>query len=285
MMSRLLHGCVLVAAWFAVATAPVAFAHDDASAGIAVSATGRAEMPPDRVVIDITIQTQENDLLEARDESDDEIDAILELGEKYGVRPADFRVTRSNIAYGFDEPRGRFFYRITRNAQITLNDVNRFDEFLAAAIKQGGFNIDDIDFETSQEEKLEAEARSKAMAAARDKAEQLAKLAGLKLGKARRIVEENVSQVDFSFSVSPSAAPQARRQGVTAGAGLATRDQFIAPGNPPAPVATGTHLASLAGPAAPAELNVLAAVPGPAKPRYGVITTTVRVEIEFEVVD
>jgi uncharacterized protein YggE len=282
MMHRFLRSSVFVAVLF-VAAATTVFAHDMMREGIAVSGTGRAEAPPDRVVMAITIQTQENDLLEARDESDEEIAAILELGAKFGVRPGDFRVTRSNVAYGFDEERGRFFYRIRRNARITLSDINRFDEFLAEAIKQGGFNIDDIDFETSREQDLEAEARRNAVAAARDKAQQLAKLAGLQLGKPRRIVEEGVSQVDFSFSVVPSAPPQARRKSDADGAGLAKRNQPATPTVSPALFGTGTHLAGFALPAEPAAENTLAPAVNQVKPRCGVITTTVTVEIEFEI--
>jgi uncharacterized protein YggE len=267
-----------------VAASTTAFAHDPVPQGIAVSAIGRAEIPPDRAVVAITIQTQENDLLEARDEGDKEIEGILELGEDYGVRPNDFRITRSNVAYGFDEERGRFFYRIKRNAQITLKDVSQFDEFLAAAIKQGGFNIDDIDFETSKQQQLEADARREAMAAAREKAQQLANLAGLQLGKPRRIEEQDVSQVDFSFSVSPSAAPMADRRNAAKGTGIALRKQPAMPSNPPALVFAKTHLTTFALPARAGIESIPTAVPSEAKSRYGFITTTVRVEVEFEVV-
>lgn len=282
-MYRSLQTVLLLTAVF-VAAATTVFAHDPVPPGIAVSAIGRAEIPPDRVVVAITIQTQENDLLEARDESDKEIEAILELGEDYGVNADDFRITRSNVAYGFDEERGRFFYRIKRNARITLNDVSRFDEFLAAAIKQGGFNIDDIDFETSKQQQLESDARREAMAAAREKAQQLAALAGLNLGNPRRIEEQAVSQVDFSFSVSPSAAPMADRRSAFDGAGIALRDRPVLPTPLPSPVGPRTQPATFALPAEVIAESLPVAVPNETKSRYGFITTSVAVEIEFEVV-
>lgn len=173
---------------------------------VMVSGTGTVSVPPDQVELAITVMTEENDLLEARAESDKEIQEILDLGKTYGVIEGHFRVTQLNISYGYDEERRRFFYRVERAATMTLKDIGNFDALLAAALKRGGFNITGISFGTSKGAELEAKARSLAVADARARAAHLAELNGLKAGLARSISEGSFSQRAFATSVVPVVA-------------------------------------------------------------------------------
>ncbi|MHC4406914.1 MAG: SIMPL domain-containing protein [Planctomycetota bacterium] len=192
-------------------------AEENAIRAVTVSGTGTVESPPDQVVLTISVTTEGSDLLETRRESDSELQAILKLGEAHGVRPDGFRVTELMISYGFDEDRRRFFYRVDREANMTLKEIARFDALLAAALKRGGLNITGIVFGTSNGQALEAEARRRAVAVARAKAEQLAKLNGLKLGMARVISEDQFSQQPFVISAVPVVGMQNPRRPRRAG--------------------------------------------------------------------
>ena len=178
-------------------------AEDQSARTVTVSGAGLVVTPPDEVVLTIEVTTEGNELLETRQESDNEIQAILELGQQHGVEPKDFRVTELKISYGFDEERRRFFYRVDRSASMTLKDIAKFDALLAAALKRGGFNITGIAFGTSTWKHLMSEARRQAVAEARAKAAELAELNGLKLGLVRTIDEDQFSQRPFVTSVLP----------------------------------------------------------------------------------
>lgn len=263
------------------ASVRIGLAENNDVRAVTVSATGTIETPPDQVVLTIGVTTEGNDLLETRRESDAELQAILKLGESHGVKPGDFRVTELEVSYGFDEDRRRFFYRVDREANMTLKEIARFDALLAAALKRGGFNITGIVFGTSKVESLETEARRRAVVAARAKAEQLAELNGLALGKARVISEDEYSHQSFAFSVSPAMAGRSPRRpgGVPSGAGM-----FCVADGEARPVSQMvTRPVSFSQPAAsegdetPPEANLGAA-------GLGVIETTVGVTIEFELI-
>ena len=190
-------------AFLAFVAVGAVLAEDQSVRTVTVSGAGLVVTPPDEVVLTIEVTREGNELLETRQESDDEIRAILELGQQHGVDAKDFRVTELKISYGYDEERRRFFYRVDRSANMTLKDIARFDALLAAALKRGGFNITGIAFGTSTWQHLMSEARRRAVAEARAKATELAELNGLKLGLARTIDEDQFSQRPFVTSVVP----------------------------------------------------------------------------------
>jgi uncharacterized protein YggE len=259
---------------------PLTLAEGDEIRVVTVSATGIVESPPDQVVLAISATTEGNDLLDTRRESDSELQEIVELGELHGVRPDDFRVTQLKISYGFDEDRRRFFYRVDRDASMTLKEISKFDTLLAAALQRGGFNITGIVFGTSNGQAHEAEARRRAVEAARAKAEQLAELSGLKLGTARLISEDRFSQRPFVTSVVPVVGARIPRPVGDAAAGGFFN---IADG---APRPTSLAPAQLVGFTQAAADNDDSAPPQvkPVATGLGVIETTADVTIEFDLI-
>jgi uncharacterized protein YggE len=97
-------------------------------------------------------------------------------------------------------------YRVVRTIVVSVNEIPKFEPVLASLIKQGGFKINAISLEHSQLAQHQAEARRRAYADARQKASQLAELDGLKLGKAWRIVVDDVDleRTPFVTSVIPT---------------------------------------------------------------------------------
>ena len=78
-------------------------------------------------------------------------------------------------------PRG--FYRVSNTVQVTVRDLAKLGTILGATTAAGANNIWGIQFEIEDPSKLEAEARQEAVAQAKARAEQLAQLAGVKLGR------------------------------------------------------------------------------------------------------
>jgi uncharacterized protein YggE len=263
----------------ALATVRPGLAEESDIRVVTVSGTAEVESPPDQVVLTISATTEGNDLLETRRESDSELMAILKLGEAHGIQPGDFRVTELKISYGFDETRGRFFYRVDRVARMTLKDITKFDTWLAAALKRGGFNISGIVFGTSRGEQLEAEARRRAVAAARAKAQQLADLNGLKLGLARVISEDQFSQRPFVTTVVPVVGMRSPRRPANAPSGGGF---FSIADDKSRPVTQAPRQPISSAPAEAADDDSAPPQGNLGTAGVGVIETTAGVTIEFE---
>ncbi len=83
------------------------------------------------------------------------------------------------------------FYVATNNVEVTIRDVNRAGQVLSAATTAGANQMFGIRFELDDPSPLLATAREKAVADARARAEKLAQLAGVKLGSAVSITEQD----------------------------------------------------------------------------------------------
>lgn len=78
------------------------------------------------------------------------------------------------------EPAG--LYRVSNTVSITVRDLDKVGSVLDAAVAAGANNVWGVSFGLDKPEALEPEARAKAVADARSRAESLAKLAGRTLG-------------------------------------------------------------------------------------------------------
>ena len=163
---------------------------------------------------------------------------------------------------------------------MKLKEIAKFDALLAAALKRGGFNITGIVFGTSKGQELEADARRRAVAAARTKAEQLAELNGLKLGMARVISEDRFTQRPFVTSVVPVVGMRSPRRpsNTPAGGGFfSIADDKSRPASPVPAQPASFAPAGANDDVAPPQVNLGAA-------GVGVIETTAGVTIEFELI-
>jgi uncharacterized protein YggE len=73
-------------------------------------------------------------------------------------------------------------YRVSNQVEITIRDVGKASRVLQTAVNAGANSVWSVSFGIDDTKPLEADARDKAVADARARAEALAKLAGLKLG-------------------------------------------------------------------------------------------------------
>jgi uncharacterized protein len=171
----------------------VAFAADRPLAGITVTGTGVVWAEPDQAVVEVGWTGVEALAGEAVARATGAIEAIRDALERLGVAAHDTRTTSYFVwrEERWDE-RGEphlLGYRVSHNLQVTVRDVERVGEVITAATAAGANQVGGITFTVADRHALEAEARAMAVAAARDRAEQLADLSGLTLGGALGIEE------------------------------------------------------------------------------------------------
>jgi uncharacterized protein YggE len=94
------------------------------------------------------------------------------------------------------------YYRASNTVLVTIRDLNRIGDVLGVATGAGADQIFGIEFKIEDPSKLEELAREKAVADAEARATQLARLAGLKLGRPISIVENpNRAQPEYGYSM------------------------------------------------------------------------------------
>lgn len=85
------------------------------------------------------------------------------------------------------EPAG--FYRVSNTVTLTIREIDKLGQVLDGAVAAGANNVWGVSFGLDKPEALEPEARAKAVADARARAEALAKLAGRTLGEVVSVSE------------------------------------------------------------------------------------------------
>lgn len=158
--------------------------------GIQVTGTGRASARPDTATFAFAVSGRGNDLATVSKDVDARTAGLVDLCKRIGIEPKDIASSQVDIHPRTDIKTGRVLgYEVSRDTHVLLNDLGRYSELISGAIEAGITNIRNIRLGTTKRDALVKKALASAVAAARQKAEVLAKSAGVALGKAVRIDE------------------------------------------------------------------------------------------------
>jgi uncharacterized protein YggE len=198
--------------------APTASGSVTEPTGITVMAQGKATAKPDLAMVTIGVETRNAEARVAAQENDermaDVMAAILELGvAEEDVQTVDYSV-RAEIDWENDEQRV-IGYVVDNSVVVKLREVDKAGDVLDAATEAGANNVYGIQFTFDDPTTLREEARAEAMAQARDKAEALAELAGVGLGKPRYINESFTESPPYYLEPIYAAAERAMGGGAT----------------------------------------------------------------------
>jgi uncharacterized protein YggE len=164
---------------------------------IRVTAKSEIKVEPDEVILQLAVRTRDEELLNARHDNDRITSAVLALGPAHAIHAVDVKVTDMDVTpdYGrFGSTANRqptpIAYDFSRTIQVRLTDFEKIQPFLSAAFDAGLSNVDRLHFRVSNQREFQFEARKLAVTYAREKAEHLTQLTGMKLGLPIRIEEE-----------------------------------------------------------------------------------------------
>jgi len=161
-----------------------------------ITVTGDAEVrvAPDEVILTFGVETWDKNLAIAKKQNDKRVKKILELAKKYKIEPKHVQTDHISIDpsyeryYGYGNVRG---YTVRKTVVFTLKDTSKFEGLLSDAIKAGANYVHGVRFRTTELRKYRDQARSLAIKAAQEKAIDLAKELGQKIGKPHTIHEEH----------------------------------------------------------------------------------------------
>jgi len=164
--------------------------------GIWVTGRGEVSVVPDIVNLRLGIEAQEKSVAEAQTQAMEAMDRVMSALRENGVAEKDIKTQYFSIRRITKWDRDKeeevvVGYRVTNMVTAKLRDVDKAGAIIDAVAKAGGdlTRIDNIDFSLDDPSTYYEEARKEAMVEAQDKAEQLAKLAGVRLGKPTYISE------------------------------------------------------------------------------------------------
>ena len=190
--------CLAIALATAVAatallTAP-ARAQTEPPAMISVTGEAQVSVPPNLAQIDGGVTSEAKTAREASDANNAAMGKVLLALKGAGIDEKDFQTSRlslqpQNSSSKTSGPPTIVGYRASNRVTIRLRDVTKLASVIDTLVGAGANDIGGINFMVSQASKLLDEAREKAIADARRKAEIYAKAAGVTLGAPLNIAE------------------------------------------------------------------------------------------------
>jgi uncharacterized protein YggE len=151
-----------------------------------ISVTGDAEIKvvPNQVVLSLGVEVHAKALADARQDNDRRVRNIRAAATRAGIDPKDIQTDfiQLGMEYENDGVTPRYYYS-RKSIVITLRDIERMEETLAATVDAGATHIHGVNFETTELRKYRDQARALAVKAATEKARDMAAAAGLKVGE------------------------------------------------------------------------------------------------------
>lgn len=192
-------GFALALAVALLAAVPAAAAQSAPPAsGLLVHGSGTAYGDPDLAVLTLGVEIVQPQVQAALSQADQTMSAVRDVFLHGGVdakdiRTATFNVWREEIRDRNGNVTGER-YHVLHSYRVTVRDLGSVGSLLADAVQAGANNIQGIQFDLSDPAALRQQARREAMQDAQARAQQLASLAGVTLGRPVSI-EESTSGV------------------------------------------------------------------------------------------
>jgi uncharacterized protein len=160
---------------------------------ISVSGSAEIRVTPSLVNLVIGVETRNRSLAAAKTENDRRVQAVVRSMQALGVEAKDIQTDYVNVTPDYttrdDTVIVLRYYMVRKTAAITLRDVTKFDRALSDALQAGANHILNVQFLTADLRKHRDDARARAITAAREKAEALAREMNARVGKVISISE------------------------------------------------------------------------------------------------
>jgi len=201
----------------ALALVTPALAQTDVPAAISVTGEGTVSVPPDLAQLDAGVASDGKTAREASEANNTAMGKVLLALKGAGIEEKDYQTSRLSLQPLYANRQGSSAaappqiagYRASNRVSIKLRDVTKVANVIDTLVTAGANDVGNINFTVTQASKLLDDAREKAVADARRKAEIYARAAGVTLGAPLSIAEEGAPVPVFrakAMAVAPMAA-------------------------------------------------------------------------------
>jgi len=165
--------------------------------GIWVSGQGKVTVTPDIATLYLGIEAQADTVAEAQSQAVEAMDAVMTTLTDNGVDEDDIQTqyfSIDQVTRWDDGEQIVIGYRVTNMVTAKVREIDDVGSIIDAVATAGGdlIRINNIAFSVDDPSEYYEEAREEAMADAKAKAEQLADLAGVELGRPTYISEGTI---------------------------------------------------------------------------------------------
>lgn len=166
---------------------------DEQQNQIRVIGVATIKKSPDIATARIGVQTFSGEIEPAVAENNEKTEAVLQALRQQGVAEEDIKTASFNVYpqrdYSNNKPNEIIGFQVDNMISVVLRDLTSVGKALQMAITAGANNVSGISFTLDDPEPVRNEARTKAIQNASQRAESMAKAAGVELGKAIMINE------------------------------------------------------------------------------------------------
>ena len=167
--------------------------HEPEGGTIVVAGTGRVSVEPDIADLRLGVSVARPTVAAARAAAAGTMEAILAAVAAAGVDRRDVRTTLLSVQPRYDyrdnQPPVLTGYDLANVVEVTVRDLDRLGDVVDGTLAAGATSMDGLAFRLADPEPAEREARLRAMATARARADVLAEAAGLAIVGVSDVVE------------------------------------------------------------------------------------------------
>lgn len=153
---------------------------------VTISAEGKVTAVPNIATVQIGTTTMRMTVAEAQAENTKKMNDLITAVKKEGIVDKDIKTSDYSIYPQYDWNGNKNVlsgYNVNQTLTLKIRDTKKINTILKLAGEKGANSISNLNFEIDDQDSLKEQAREKAIANAKDKAEKLAKSLGVKLNK------------------------------------------------------------------------------------------------------
>lgn len=163
--------------------------------GLTAVGTGTVEATPDIVYLTLGVDLKADNAAAVVADASGKMDRILAALKAAGVAEEDIHTASYNlwVEQRYDPQTGQYTgvldYHIMHAVRAVVRDISQVGTVLAAAVEAGANSVSEVSFNVADIERVASEARAKAIADAQKRAQEMAGVLGITLGKVVAVSE------------------------------------------------------------------------------------------------
>ncbi len=152
---------------------------------LTLSGSGRVALTPDLARISIGVHNENKNASEAIAANNKNAQAVIKALKSFGIKDKDISTSNFSVYpqqnWGKEGERLGITYIVDNTVRVTVRDLDKIGKILDAVTKAGANNINGIQFDVTDRESAYQNALAAAVKNARERAETIAKAAGVSL--------------------------------------------------------------------------------------------------------
>ena len=158
---------------------------------VQVTGEGSMMVVPDQATIKVRVEHTGKEAIVVKRQNDQVVRDVLSFLDQAGIKAKHIMTDYIKLSKNYEYNTKTYNYAANQAITIQIKDLSTYENVMNGLLSSGINRIDGIYFGSSEQEKLESQARKKAMDHAKMKAQEYASSLGQSIGKALVISEQS----------------------------------------------------------------------------------------------